>query len=670
MPRLVYVIAFLIVAVVAMKSQTDNSKESSLRVGLFGNVDYSLYSASFSQLPGIPNCCPEFKSGSGVGWLVGLSYLAPISEDLNLHLRMHYGAHNGMFSVTETKEIVDGSDNRVNATITHELTGTFNQVSLEPLLGYKVTSEFSILGGVTVGYLLSSKFEQQETLSSPDNAVFSTGSKVRNYDNTDIPGAQSIALGLTVGANYDIALNSSKTVFLSPEVLFSFSPLSVAKDVSWTIQHLRGGLQLSFIPPAIEDTLSDYELYEVVRAIKPPTKGTPGVQFVSDVTVSGLSSDGRQVAVSSVKVEEFESNRIRPILPYVFFDEMSATIPQRYPSVNETQRENYSMDNFYNLDAMVTYYQLLNIVGRRMEDNPAATITLTGCGDKSESGVADMGTRRASAVKNYLTSNWGISDSRITTMGRELPEQASNSADADGREENRRVEISSNSSVILAPVSSKDTLRSVEPAGLRFSPTIDPRVPIHSWTLWVTSGDRIIKAFHDGDPVPASVDWRIADQGGNHIKNTTQLKYLVAVRDSASQLIPSATKTIPVTEITLASKLKSGGPDKTVDRYSMILFPFDKSDLTVDNMEITQNIKNNIQPGARVSIIGYTDRSGGEEYNQKLSEQRAKSVARSLSQSESAATGVGERLPLYDNNSPEGRFYSRTVEVFVETDRK
>lgn len=666
----IVVVGLLLLTVGITKAQTEQSADPKARIGLFGNVDYSLYTASFSQLPGIPNCCPEFTSGSGVGWLVGLSYLTPLSDKLDLHLRMHYGGHTGMFSVAEAKSILDAQDNQISATITHELTGKFNQISIEPLIGYRVSPDFSLLGGLTMGYVLSSTFEQRELLTSPSNAVFSTGSKERNHVSTDIPGAQSIALALTVGASYDIALNAAKTVFLSPEILFSYSPLSVAKDVSWGIQHLRGGLQLSFIPPEIEDSLTDYELYEVVRTIKPPAKGTPGVQFVSDVTVTGLTSDGRPTNATVIKVEEFESKRVRPLLPYVFFDQGSATIPARYPRITEVQRDNYSMDNFYNLDAMVTYYQLLNIVGKRMEENPSSVITVTGCADKSESQNASIGLQRANAVRDYIMDRWNIGGERIIAVGRALPEQASSSADADGEAENRRVEISSQNSSILSPVASIDTLRSTEPAGLRFMPTIDPRVPIHSWTLWVTVADQIVKAFHDSDPVPTSVDWRISDHGGSHLRNSKQLKYVIAVRDSANQLIPSATKTIPVNEVTLADKKNSGGADKTVDRYSMILFPFDKSDLTPANAEIAQQIKQNIQPGARVSIIGYTDRSGSEDYNQRLSEQRAKSVATSLGQPDSAASGVGERLPLYDNNSPEGRFYSRTVEVVVETDHK
>jgi outer membrane protein OmpA-like peptidoglycan-associated protein len=57
-------------------------------------------------------------------------------------------------------------------------------------------------------------------------------------------------------------------------------------------------------------------------------------------------------------------------------------------------------------------------------------------------------------------------------------------------------------------------------------------------------------------------------------------------------------------------------------------FDFDKSTLTKEGEEI---LKRNIQvmkenPGVRVRVAGYASASGTDDYNQKLSERRAKTV--------------------------------------------
>jgi OmpA-OmpF porin, OOP family len=69
-------------------------------------------------------------------------------------------------------------------------------------------------------------------------------------------------------------------------------------------------------------------------------------------------------------------------------------------------------------------------------------------------------------------------------------------------------------------------------------------------------------------------------------------------------------------------------PTTIVLAFEDIHFNFDKSTLTPEAQRI---LKRNIQimkdnPNAHVRIAGYTSASGTEEYNQKLSERRAKAV--------------------------------------------
>ncbi|HLP29592.1 MAG TPA: OmpA family protein [Candidatus Didemnitutus sp.] len=641
------------------------------RIGIFGDVSYDIFGASFSRLPDVPNCCPEFTGGSGIGFFGGIIYVAPIDPTWLLDLRMHYGMYAVDMTASQTLPTVLGDGTTTNAEIQHDLNGSFTQISVEPMIGYRLTPDLSLRAGIMAGYRVTATYEQSETLVQPTNATFETGRRTRNAVNGDIEGVNALALGLTIGASNDLPLNADRTMFLSPEVLFTLSPFDIVKDVSWKVQHIRAGLALTFVPPDVEDSLDEYQLYDVARRTPLPVKGAPGVAFVANITSTGITEEGRTSSTQGVKIEEFASTRVRPILPYVFFDNNSAALPARYRQISQGQVDEYSLDNFYNLDAMVTYRQMLNIIGKRMTDNESATITLTGCKDDSEDRAAgDLSGQRAAAVKSYLVDTWGISSSRISIESRGLPAAPSNVNEADGREENRRVEISSSDATILAPVMSNDTMRVFEPAGMRFMPTIDPRVPISSWTVFVSEDDRIIRTFHAGDPIPASVDWRMSEQSGVIPRGTRNIEYMLVVQDSTGNIVPSETKVIQVSEVTLEDKKRSGGVDKTIDRYSLILFAFDKAELSPENQTIVNSIKGRIDPNAQVKIVGYTDRSGADDYNQRLSEQRARSVASALGLSNASVTGLGERLPLYDNTTPEGRFYSRTVEVQVETPRR
>ena len=99
----------------------------------------------------------------------------------------------------------------------------------------------------------------------------------------------------------------------------------------------------------------------------------------------------------------------------------------------------------------------------------------------------------------------------------------------------------------------------------------------------------------------------------------------------------------------------------------MAMFGFDSAELSDEHRTIIGSLKSDIPSEASVSVVGYTDRTGGSSHNRTLSENRAKAVARELDIPSADVRGYGEELPLYDNSTPEGRFYSRTVEVIVES---
>ena len=75
-------------------------------------------------------------------------------------------------------------------------------------------------------------------------------------------------------------------------------------------------------------------------------------------------------------------------------------------------------------------------------------------------------------------------------------------------------------------------------------------------------------------------------------------------------------------------------------------------------------------PDTRLDIKGYTDSSGNDSSNQTLSEQRAESVGRYLIDQEVASgrvvtRGYGERYPVCDNSTKEGRACNRRVEINI-----
>jgi outer membrane protein OmpA-like peptidoglycan-associated protein len=79
----------------------------------------------------------------------------------------------------------------------------------------------------------------------------------------------------------------------------------------------------------------------------------------------------------------------------------------------------------------------------------------------------------------------------------------------------------------------------------------------------------------------------------------------------------------------------------------------------------------NKYPDTTIKVIGYTDSTGSEAYNQQLSQQRAISVmnalaAQGVNTGRMTAIGMGESNPIADNGTAEGRMQNRRVNIVIQ----
>jgi len=105
---------------------------------------------------------------------------------------------------------------------------------------------------------------------------------------------------------------------------------------------------------------------------------------------------------------------------------------------------------------------------------------------------------------------------------------------------------------------------------------------------------------------------------------------------------------------------------------SDVLFDFDKYTLKPGAREKMAKVAGILlaYPGLKIQLEGHTDSVGGEEYNQKLSDQRANSVRDYLVQqgvpgATVTAAGFGKSDPVASNDTAAGRQRNRRVEMVV-----
>lgn len=105
---------------------------------------------------------------------------------------------------------------------------------------------------------------------------------------------------------------------------------------------------------------------------------------------------------------------------------------------------------------------------------------------------------------------------------------------------------------------------------------------------------------------------------------------------------------------------------------SGILFKTNSADLqpaAQDNIKKLSVILNKY-PDTNILVEGHTDSTGSTEYNQKLSERRAESVAgfakgQGVAGARFSTVGYGEAQPVASNSSSDGRQQNRRVEIAI-----
>jgi len=108
---------------------------------------------------------------------------------------------------------------------------------------------------------------------------------------------------------------------------------------------------------------------------------------------------------------------------------------------------------------------------------------------------------------------------------------------------------------------------------------------------------------------------------------------------------------------------------------SDVLFDFNKYTLKPEAREKLAKVSGILlaYPNLRLQVEGYTDSIGSDEYNQKLSEERAGGVrdylvSQSVQQTNISAAGYGKSNPVADNTTDSGRAQNRRVQLVVSGD--
>ncbi len=712
-------ILFLLSILIAEAQQTNDKGNTSSEVkipsyfwGAYAHFNYNVHSANFNQLSSdYVGCCPVYESARGSKFSVGALFekkLPNVLEEFLIGVRLGYADMSADFAELENignielRETTAPFETKkiINAEATHFLKSKLSALSLNIYAADKFFAGFTGSIGLNFNFLLKNSFNQYEELTNPSYVVFSggeyDGQRVRNvYPEAEIPNVNKFQFGLSLGLGYELPIG--KNTFLTPEVRYNFFFTNVAA-VNWKPNYLQLGMAIKFpIYKSTEktyqrDTIIEKSFYlekEYVELIE--TTEEDNVIFEKykyykkadarldiNLTAVGIDTNGVKQENPKIIIEEFYMTESFPILPNIYFPDGSAELARtRMVLLLENQANDFNEENM-EMDALDVYHNLLNIFGKRLRENPNIKITIAGysSGEGKDNKDPNIANKRAQAVKSYFTNVWKIPDSQLQVETRSIPQNLQ-MRNADITAENSKVElIPSNgfekSLPLYMPVKLSYIEKKSNPPLVEFNIDIQAEASLDNYTLTLLQDEEKIREINGStQDENLKIQWQIEDTPlpvtEKPVIATLKAKDLTGQEKTVQ-------KELNIEQVTVKKKKERIEKDWKIDKYSLVLFEYDKSDISYVDKEILEEIKSNsnIEPNSEVRIIisGFADRTGDIQYNKNLAQRRCEEVSKILNVKNSKLNAVGSSKLILNNDLPEGRALSRTVQIEVRTPLK
>lgn len=656
----------------AVDSLTVN-KEVLFRGGVSINPSLYMHSADFAGLPDIPTCGPAYSGASGFSGSLGLDFMYDIeSMPLFFHSRIDIKGIPGNFSQTEEILIDDPNANPSfqTATLGYALETSFYSLGLSLLANYTIDDRIFVGGGLRFGFLMSPTFEQREQLLSPSNAFFiPQNTRTRNEYSGIIPGFSGFETSLVLNAGYSFPMNKTNTMQLIPQLGYELPLLNVLNTSdSWKVHTLRFGLTIGFSYTTEDDVPIEIELNKptnilqiaITKPVKPKEKVIDNLasRLESPLSVAIFDKQGNKVE-NKLDVEKKVARNMFSMINYIFFDSGSVSIPERYKRFTQEEQRKFSIDEMQADSALQLYHNMLNILGKRLQSSPQSKIILTGTNSNNgiEAENLQMSQQRAEVVRDYLVNVWEIDNNRIQVKSRNLPEEPSRTSTGYGDEENRRVEITSDNPDIFLPVKFIDTSFNIVNKDIRIGTERINKDNLQRWELRAFAGGKSA-VLQSGQTMADTLQIDISPISFA-ISKSNKLELKLVSIDAEGNVRLLGENTIPITQ-TVANKNR-------VEKYNLITFGYNSTAVNDANNYIIEDVKKNILPTSTLTLTGHTDRTGNPQYNKDLSLKRAKEISRFFTANQMVTEGRGFDDLLFPLELPEGRFYSRTVRIIVDT---
>ncbi len=738
---------FISISVFLLLNASDslgNERPRNFNYGLFLGYNINSHTPAFKELPNFENCCDEFKTGSGAGLYAGFLFQYPVFNKLFIDLRAGISDKSGILT-KNTFETISLPSGTQTMTIEHEIDASLMSGFVGIGVSYPIWNELSVFSSLDLGQFLTAEVKTKEEIIKPEDHgqfISEGGEKLgrrRNEKNGEL-AQTSTDLNFSFGLSYIFPLNKEKTIFVAPEIKYSHGLSNIEPSLEWKVSQISFGISVNYSPLLPFEIYQEFSKIDTIKIKKdflesefvtlgkpemvydnfssgdtnfhtktlartdtlwlvgrqkpiPPKAPEIHRKLFSSLDVKGFDSLGNEINFNEISVKVELTREIYPLLPYIFFWENSAIIPDRYERISAEG----GFDESQLLPSPITYHRNnLNIIGTRLEENSDAKITLRGYSDpETEADRCDLALSRAQAVRVYLINNFSIGSSQVVVSENNkncYPKDLTRTKSPIAYQENRRVEISSDRPELLFAITRTMIQQpsQIRPSKIeiiananmlqmdkefsdnfRAYPRNENKAEYFPPSAWDLSAKQSGLAFIDKSGSESSFqsqikitrnNARLLESGknieisftsyGDDNSSITKSKLIHVRKDTAEYEVEKLTLTVfRVSQATLDSRIK-----KEIKKF---ISSMDKSAM------------------AKINITGFSDDLGDESQNKALSAVRAEEVYKYIRSINSnikfgTVTGAGSsRFPpgVESYLTPEERFISRTVEIEIRSVR-
>ncbi|MBS1912475.1 MAG: outer membrane beta-barrel protein [Bacteroidetes bacterium] len=258
LPWVILFLAFVLAPIVA-SAQADpdelddplNPKQphAKLLIGPRVGVNRNYHTGGFLTIQG--ENCPKFQSGSGWGFLAGITAEFIPGTSWSIVPAVTYESRPGNFKqqLPDVLVLLDGVGVTQTVSATSDI--TYQLLSAEVMYKQEIWTpakafRMSVAAGPVFSYVLGGKNTQYQDLDQPANARFlnpdglptgNNGRRLIYADNIDIPGRNAIRFSLKAGLQFEVGLFHNK-IMMYPGVFYDYGLTNVTSSENWGLNSI------------------------------------------------------------------------------------------------------------------------------------------------------------------------------------------------------------------------------------------------------------------------------------------------------------------------------------------------------------------------------------------------------------------------------------------------